>query len=130
MRAGHTLAVVHRLPVAVDLGHGVGTPRMERRGLGLRDLGHLAVHLRRGRLIEADRMRQLANRLEQPQRAERIDVRRVQGRLKGHRDVRLRPEVVHFVGRNFAQQPAEPVTVREIAVMEEQSSVGLVGVEI
>ena len=48
------LAVVHRDPVAVDLGHAVGTAGVERRRFALGDLEHLAEHLGRARLVEAD----------------------------------------------------------------------------
>ena len=47
------LAVVHRDPVGVELGRGVGRARIERRGLALRHLLHLAVQLRGRGLIEA-----------------------------------------------------------------------------
>ena len=48
------LAVVDRDPVAVDLGHAVGAAGVERRRLALGDLDHLAEHLRRAGLVEAD----------------------------------------------------------------------------
>ena len=48
------LAVVDGDPVAVDLGHAVGAARVERRRLALGDLLHLAEHLRRAGLVEAD----------------------------------------------------------------------------
>ena len=91
------LAVVDRDPVPVDLGDAVGAARVERRRLGLRHLAHLAEHLRRARLVEADLRVDEADRLEDPRHAER-------GGLAGeHRlaerglDERLRREVVDLV---------------------------------
>jgi hypothetical protein len=49
-----TLAVVHRDPVPVDLGHAIRTPRVEGRGFPLRRFLDLAEHLTRGSLIKAD----------------------------------------------------------------------------
>src|SRR6266404_2077992 len=46
------LAVVHRDPVAVELGDTVGRARIERRGFLLRDFLNQAVQLRSGCLIE------------------------------------------------------------------------------
>src|SRR5260221_7789368 len=50
------LAIVQRDPMAVDFRHPVGTARIERRGLALRWLDHLAEHLTETVLLE-DRFR-------------------------------------------------------------------------
>src|SRR5262249_61175605 len=55
-RAGEqvvALAIVDRDVVSVDLRHAVRASRMERGGLALRGLAHLAEHLARARLVEA-----------------------------------------------------------------------------
>ena len=47
------LAVVHRDPVGIELGGGIGAARIERRRLALRRLLHLAVQLGGRGLVEA-----------------------------------------------------------------------------
>ena len=47
------LAVVHCDPVAVELGHGVGTARIERCSFLLRDLLHQSVQLTGAGLVDA-----------------------------------------------------------------------------
>ena len=69
------LAVVHGHVVAEHLRHAVRRARVERGELVLGRLAHLAEHLRRRRLVEADRVAVGAaddpHRLEHPQHAER-----------------------------------------------------------
>ena len=47
------LAVVHSDPVGIELGHPVGTARIERRALLLRDLLHQAIELTGTGLVDA-----------------------------------------------------------------------------
>ena len=70
------LAVVHRDPVGVELGDAVRRARIERRRLPLRRLLHLAVELGGRGLVEARLLLHAedADRLEQPQRAERVGI--------------------------------------------------------
>ncbi len=60
------LAVVDGDPVAVDLRHAVGAARVERRRLALGHLLHLAEHLRRAGLVEADLGVDQADGIEHP----------------------------------------------------------------
>ena len=53
-------AVVHHDPVGVLLGHTVRRARIEGRLLCLRNLSHLAVQLRGGRLVEASEVGEAA----------------------------------------------------------------------
>ena len=68
------LAVVDRDPVAVELGGAVRAARVEGRGLALRHLLHEPVHLAGRGLVEAHLALEPEDpdRLEQPQRAERV----------------------------------------------------------
>ena len=77
-------AVVDRDPIRIHLGGGIRRTRIERRGFSLRGLDDLTEHLRARCLIEPSAIGQTADpdRFEQPQRAERIRVRRVFGRLE------------------------------------------------
>ncbi len=70
------LAVVHRDPVGVHLGHRVGAARVEGRGLLLRNFLHQAVKLAGAGLVEARLLLQAqdAHRLQQPQRAHGVYV--------------------------------------------------------
>ena len=113
------LAVVHGDVVTEDLGAPVRRAGMERRALGLRRLPHLAEHLRRRRLVEADRVvlraPDHANRLEHAQHAEAADVRRQFGLAEAERDERDGPEVVHLVGLGQLEGSDQRGQVGEVA---------------
>mmetsp|Transcript_31586 Transcript_31586/g.82523 ORF Transcript_31586/g.82523 Transcript_31586/m.82523 type:complete len:204 (+) Transcript_31586:1001-1612(+) len=83
------LAVVDDDPVGVLLGDGVRRARVERRRLALRHLLHQPVQLRRRRLVEAAFVDEAgrADRVQQPEHAHPVRVRRVLGHLKRHLDV-------------------------------------------
>ncbi len=96
-----TLPVVDGDVVTEHLGAAIRRTRMERRQLVLRRLAHLAEHLRRRRLIEADRIvlrpPDHADRLQHPQHPQPRRVRRQLGLREAQRDERDRPQVVHLV---------------------------------
>ena len=121
------LAIVHRDPVGVQLCDAIGRTRIERRGLALRSLLHLAEHLRGRGLVEAGLRRQAedAHRLEQSQRADGIGVRRVLGRLERHRDMALRAQVVDFVGQHLLHDANQVGGIGEIAVVQREPPVGV-----
>src|SRR5688500_18656826 len=73
------LAVVHGDPVTVDLRHTVGAAWVERRGLALRSLDHLAELLARAGLVEARLWRRLAHRLEHSRHTEGRELPREHG---------------------------------------------------
>ena len=89
-------AIVHRDPVAVQLGDGIGAARIERRRLLLRHLLHEAVELRRRGLVEAARLLHAedAQRLEQAQHADGVGVGGVLRALERHGHVALGGEIV------------------------------------
>ncbi len=87
-----------------------------------RRLAHLPVELRRRRLVEA-RARgeaQQPDRLQQAQRAERIDVGGIFGRLEADRDMALRAEIIDFVRLDIAQDAGEVRPIGEVAIMEDE----------
>jgi hypothetical protein len=92
------LAVVDRDPVCVDLGHAVGRAGMERCAFGLGHLHHLAEHLRRAGLVEADVGVDVADRLQHPHRAEGGDVPGEDGLGEAGEDEALRGQVVDLAG--------------------------------
>ena len=67
-----------------------------------------------------------ADRLEQAQRAERIGVGGVFGRLEGHRDVALRRQVVDLVGLHLLHDADQVGGIGQVAVVQEQAHVALV----
>ena len=98
------LAVVHRDPVAVDLGDRVGAARVERRRLVLRRLAHLAEHLGARRLVEADLGIDQAHRVEHARDAERGELAGERRLQPAGRHERLRRQVVDLGGPHLAQQ--------------------------
>ena len=123
------LAVVDGLPMGVDLGAGVGAARMKRRGLALRSLGDLAEHLGGPGLIEAHLavvpLVVIADRLEQSERAQPDHVGGVLRLVEGDPDVRLRRQIVDFVGPGLLDYPSQPGAVAEVAVMKLKPLAGL-----
>ena len=110
------LAVVARDPVAEDLARrrtgcadGTASPRSAATSR------HLAEHLARRRLVEAAVDALLADRVEQAQRAERVDVGGVLRDVEAHAHVALRAEVVDLVGPDRAHQLVQHRAVGEIA---------------
>ncbi len=112
------LPIVHGDVVAEHLGAAIRRTRMERRHLVLRRLTHLAEHLRRRRLIEADRVvlrpPDHADRLEHPQHPQPRRVRRQLGLREAQRDERDRPQVVHLVGLGQLQRRHQRRQISEI----------------
>jgi len=131
---GVGLAVVHRYPVGVELGGGVGRSRGKRRGLALRHLPDLAVEFGGRGLVEPGfaRQAQQTDRLEQAQRADCIRVGGVFRRLEADLDMALGGEVVDLVRLGFLDDPDQVGRVRHVAVMQKQPRLGVVpvGVEV
>ena len=116
------LAVVHRHVVAEHLGDAVRRARVERRPLGLRRLAHLAEHLRRARLVEADRVvlgaADDAHRLEHAQHAEAGDLRGELGLLERELHEADRAEVVDLVGLHLLDRGDQRREVAQVAADE------------
>ncbi len=122
------LAIVHRDPVGVELGGGVGRAGIEGCRLGLGNLLDLAVELGGRRLVEACLLLQAkqADRLEQPQRPQRIGIGRVFGRLEADHDMRLRGEIVDLVRLGLLDDADQVGRIGHVAVVEDEALVGLV----
>ena len=114
------LAVVDRHVVAEHLGDAVGGARVERRLLGLGGFADLAEHLRRRRLVEADRVvlgaADDADRLQHPQDADARDVGRQLGLAEGQGHEAHRAEVVDLVGLDLLDRRDQRRQVAQVAV--------------
>ena len=100
----------------VDLRHAVRRARVEARGLTLGDFGHLAEHLARARLVEADLRVDLPDCLEEPRHAQGGELTGQDRLVPGRRDERLRGEVVDLARPHRAERLGERVLVEEIAL--------------
>ena len=114
------LAIVDRNPVRVELRDRVGRPRIERCGLSLGGLLDQPVELRGRGLVETAAVGhpQEPDPLEEPQRADRVDVGRVFRGLKRDRDMRLCAEIVDLVGADFLQDTDQIRAVGQVAIVE------------
>ncbi len=124
-------AVIDGVPVSGDFGDGVGTAGIEGCQLTLRRFGS-SEHLRGASLIEAHLttgvMHVIADGIEETQRASGDRIGGVFGVFKRDFDVRLRPEIVDFVGLGDFENAAKASRISEIAVMEIKAATGLMGV--
>ena len=114
------LAVVHRDPVGIKLGHSVGAAGIKRSALFLRDFLHQPVKLAGARLVNPGFFGepQDPHRLQDPQRAQRIAVGGVFRTLKAHRHMALGAEVVDLIRLHLLDDPDQVGAVSEVAVVE------------
>ena len=126
------LAVIDGDPIGVELGRGIRRARIEGRGLPLRLLLRLAVKLGGRGLVESDPLlhAQDADRLKQPERAERVSIGGVFRRLEAHLHVALRGEIVDLVGLRLLQDADEIGGVGQIAVVQEEPRFALMRIDI
>jgi hypothetical protein len=117
------LAVLDGHPVGEDLRHGIRTARIERRPLRLRPLPDHPVHLARPGLVEPDRVVEMANRFEQPERSHARCVGRELGHVEADLDVTLGTEVVDLVRADAVQGRDERRRIGQVRVVEEQPDV-------
>ena len=110
------LAVVHRDPVAVELGDAVGGAGVEGRGLGLRDLDDLAEHLRGRRLVEADPRVGDADGVEQARHAQAGHVTREHRLAEAGLHEALRRQVVDLLRLPRAEQVDHRGLVQQVAL--------------
>jgi hypothetical protein len=113
------LAVVHRDPVGVQLGHRVGAARIEGGGLPLRDLLDQSEQFGGRGLVEARLLLQAAgaDRLQQAERPDAVDVGGVLGLLEAHRHMAHRAQVVDLVGLDLLDQSDDVRAVGQVAEM-------------
>jgi hypothetical protein len=114
------LAVVHRDPVGVHLGHCIRAARVEGRGFLLRGFLHQAVQLAGAGLVEAGFLLQPqdADGFEQAQGADAVGVGGVLGRLEADRHVAHRAQVVDLVGLHLLHDADQVGAVRQITVVQ------------
>jgi hypothetical protein len=128
------VSVVDGDPVGVEFRHAVGAAGIERGGLPLRGLDHLAVHLRGRSLIEAnliaDGVLEVANRLEQPQDPDGGHIGRVGRLVEADADVALGGEVVDLRRADLPNQPGQAVAIGHVSMMEHQGSLHLMNVAV
>ena len=119
------LAVVHRDPVAVELGDAVGRARIERRGLLLRDFLDQAVQFRGRRLIEPRLLlhAENADRFQQPQHADRVGIGGIFRALEADADMALGGEIVDLGRPDLLHQPDQVGRIRHVAVMQQERHV-------
>ena len=116
------LAVIHRDPVSVKLGDRVGRARVKGRGFGLRRFHGRAVHFRGGCLAEPRLSLQARNPdgFQEPQRAQRIRIGGVLGRLEAHLDMALGRQIVDLVRCRFLDDTNEVRRIRHVAMVQDQ----------
>ena len=124
------LAVVHRDPVGVHLGHGVGAARVEGRGFLLGNFLHQAVQLGGAGLVEAGFFLQPANAngFQQAQRANAVGVGGVLGLFEAHRHMALGGQVVDFIGLHLLDDANQAGGVRQVPIVQDELAAGFVRV--
>ncbi len=122
------LTVIHRDPVAVELGDAVRRTRIERRRLLLRNLLHQAIQLGCGGLIKSrvPLHAEDADRLEKPEHAEGIRVRGVFGAFEADRDMALGREIVDLGRTDLLHQADQIGGIRHVAVMHQKRHIAAV----
>ncbi len=107
-------------PVGVQFGDGIGRSRIERCRFFLRDLLNQTVQFRGGSLIETGFLfqPQEANRFQQTQCADPINISSIFWRIKRHRHVAHCAQVIDFIRLNLLQNAGQIRGVRQIAIMQ------------
>ncbi len=118
-------AVVNRNPVRIELGHAIGTARIEGRGFLLRDFLHEAVEFGGGSLIETGLFPETedTDRFEDAQRAQGVGIGSVFGFFEADGDVALGGEVINLVGLDFLNDADEVGGIRQVPVMQAETAV-------
>ena len=120
------LAVVHRDPIGIELGHAHrGCADRTASSRSAASPATIAVKLRGRGLIETHPLLHAedADRLEQPQRAERIGVGGVFRRLEANLHVALRREIVDLGRLRLLHQADQIGRVGHVAVVQEEVDV-------
>src|SRR3989344_3473069 len=124
-----TLAIDTRNLEGVQFCGAVGTSRLKRRHFALGSvLLFPAIQLRSRCLIYLHLRIEESRRLEQGQHAERVGLCSVRRDFERNLHVRLRREIVYFIGFHFAQDGHDGVHVDHVSVVEMFRAFGI-GVE-
>ena len=110
------LAVVHGDVMREHLRHAVRAARVERRHLGLRHFAHLAEHLARRGLIEADGRVDAADGVEHPRDALRVELAGEHRLIPRRRHERHGREVVDLVRPHIVDESKERQLVEQVGV--------------
>ncbi len=123
-------AVVDNDPIAVHLGYGIRTARVEGGGFLLGDFLYQAVELAGAGLVEACFLFQTedANGFEQAQHTQGVGVGGVFGLFEADGDVALGGEVVYLVGLNLLDDADEAGAIGHVTMVEEEAYFFLVAV--
>ena len=97
-------AIVHRRPIGKNLRHAIGTARPKRRAFGLRNFLRFAKHLAARRLVETRSDSGFTNCLQNSNRPDASDIRRVFGDVETDPDVALGTEMINLVRLQIVQQ--------------------------
>lgn len=108
------LAVIHRHPMGIQLGHAIRAAGIEGRVFHLRNGLYLAEHLRGAGLVEADLRVDDADGLQQVQRPNTGDLRRGVRLVEADADEALSREVVDLRGTRALQQTNGRPQVRQV----------------
>jgi hypothetical protein len=126
--------VVHRDPIAIELGNGVGAARVKGGVFILRYGLHFTVQFARGSLVEAGLARQPkdSDGLKQPERTHAVRIPSVFRRLEAHLHMALGTQIVDLVRLCLLQYADQVRRVRQIAVVQEEAGIRhvRVGVEV
>jgi hypothetical protein len=115
-----TSAIVDRGPIGKHFGRTVGAARSERRCLALRNRLDFAKHLTARRLIEPRFHASLAHRLENPDRADSGNIRRILRNIKAYADIALRPQMIDLIWLDLIDQFHQMHRIGEISVVKEE----------
>ncbi len=125
-----SVAIIHRRPVGVELCRRIGAARREWRLFVLRMGRAVAEEFGCGSLVEAACLAepQDSHGFKQPQRAERIGIRRIFRRFKTHLHMALRAQIINLVGPHFLYDTAQIGSIRQVPEMQAEANVLLMRV--
>ncbi len=124
------LAVVHRDPIAIHLGHRVGAAGIEGRGFLLGDLLHQAIELAGAGLVDAGFIGEAKHPhgFQDAQGAEGVAIGGVFRRFEAHRHMALGAQVIDLIRLHLLDDPDQVGGIGEIAVVQHQAWIELVGI--
>jgi hypothetical protein len=114
-------------PVSVNLRGSVGAARLKGSEFALGGRSG-AEDLGAGSLVEAGFATAATNGFEEASGAKAGDVAGIFGHVEADADVALRGEMIQFVRSETVDEAENPFGARQIAVVKEEASVGLVGI--
>ena len=119
------LTVVDRQPMGEDLGATIRRTRPQRSRFLLGHFLHLPEHLGRGSLVVTYFFHQpcFANRFQDSYGAQAGNVSGILGHVKGNADMALGSQVVNFIRLQLVEQLDHLNGIRQVPVMQVESSI-------